>query len=365
MNMRQARWLLALASLISFPIFDQADPPTADTKGNPQKRLEKLLERFPDADTNGDGVLTPAEARAYRDKVSPKAITSASGKPAAKAASNPPPTFEDVAYGPHDRNVLDLWQAKSDKPTPLVVFIHGGGFINGDKSKIRSNPAVRTCLSQGVSFASINYRFRQHAAIPEILRDAARAIQYVRSRAKEWNIDPDCIAAYGGSAGAGTSLWLATHDDLADPTSEDPVLRESSRLAAAGLLNGQASYDLRDWAILIGPAPSKQSDAEFIQFYGFESPSDANTPEGDKRMKDCGMIQLITADDPPIVAACSLPDGDFIDRGHYVHHPKHATAIGAKCKENGVECLVLLNKDGKSKNHEKVVVAFLVAKLKK
>ena len=115
------------------------------------------------------------------------------------------PDVENAAYGPHERNVLDLWKAKSDRPTPLVVFIHGGGFVNGDKSQIRGRPAVRQCLDAGVSFASINYRFREHAPIQDILRDAARAIQYIRSRAAEWNIDPARIACYGGSAGAGTA----------------------------------------------------------------------------------------------------------------------------------------------------------------
>lgn len=358
--------LLCLAFLLATfaALQSQADEPRSSGKAARAKRLQRLLQRFPDADTNGDGVLSPAEALAYRDKVSPKGKEK-SKEAAARPGSNPPPTFEDVSYGPHERNVLDLWQAKSETPAPLVVFIHGGGFINGDKSKIRSNAAVRTCLAQGVSFASINYRFREHAAIPEILRDAARAIQFIRSRAKEWNIDPDRIAAYGGSAGAGTSLWLAVHDDLAEPSSDDPIRRQSSRLAAAGMLNGQASYDLRDWEKVIGPAPYKRSDAEFLQFYGFASLSDAEKSEADARMKDCSMISLITADDPPIVAACSLPDGDFKDRGHYVHHPKHATAIGEKCKQERVECLVLLNEGGTEGNHEKEVVNFLIEKLKK
>ena len=95
------------------------------------------------------------------------------------------PTFENIAYGPHERNVLDLWQATSDRPTPLLIFIHGGGFVQGDKSGIHKNPAVRKALDAGVSFATINYRFREHAPLQDILRDAARAIQYIRSRAAE------------------------------------------------------------------------------------------------------------------------------------------------------------------------------------
>ncbi len=86
------------------------------------------------------------------------------------------PTYEDVAYGPHERNVLDLWLAETGEPTPLVIFMHGGGFRRGDKEGVRGRPAIQRCLDAGVSFASINYRFLEHAGLPDILRDAARSI---------------------------------------------------------------------------------------------------------------------------------------------------------------------------------------------
>lgn len=275
------------------------------------------------------------------------------------------PTLENVAYGPHARNVMDLWLAKSDAPTPLVVFIHGGGFINGDKSIIRSRGVIQKCLDRGASFASINYRFRDTAPIQDILRDAARAIQYVRSRAKEWNIDPTRIAAFGSSAGAGTSLWLAVHDDLADPSAKDPVLRQSSRLAAAGLLDGQASYDLRDWEKIVGPAPYQRSEQDRLSFHGFKSVEEMNSAEGDRVMKDCAMLQMISKDDPPIVAACTRPDGESVDRGHYVHHPRHATAIAERCKQHGVDSLVLLIDSTPRDQQQVKVVDFLLKKLGK
>ena len=154
-----------------------------------------------------------------------------------------PPTLENVAYGPYERNVLDFWRAESDAPAPVLIFIHGGGFASGNKRRVRGNVVVETCLEKGVSFAAINYRFKNTAPIQDILRDAARAVQFIRYNAEGWHVDPERIASYGGSAGAGTSMWLAFHDDLADPDSEDPVLRQSSRIVAAGSLNGQFSYD--------------------------------------------------------------------------------------------------------------------------
>ncbi|MCX7887606.1 MAG: alpha/beta hydrolase, partial [Verrucomicrobiae bacterium] len=153
-------------------------------------------------------------------------VTANAAVPKAKAPKEPlpPPTHADVKYGPHERHVLDLWLAKSEQPTPLVVFIHGGGFVGGDKSRARPD-ALKRCLEAGVSFMAVNYRFRQHAPIQEILRDPARAVQFVRFYAAKYNIDAARIACYGASAGAGASLWLAVHDDLADPRSPDPVLR--------------------------------------------------------------------------------------------------------------------------------------------
>src|ERR1051325_7690070 len=121
-----------------------------------------------------------------------------------------PPTAANVRYGPHERNVLDFYQAKSDKPTPLLFYIHGGGWMGGDKHGMNPKPF----LDAGISVVSVNYRYISQAqeVVPPVkapLHDAARALQFVRSKAKEWNIDKARIGASGGSAGACSSLWLA------------------------------------------------------------------------------------------------------------------------------------------------------------
>ena len=56
-----------------------------------------------------------------------------------------PPTLENVAYGPYERNVLDFWRAESDAPAPVLIFIHGGGFVGGNKRSVRGNVIVETC----------------------------------------------------------------------------------------------------------------------------------------------------------------------------------------------------------------------------
>jgi acetyl esterase/lipase len=165
-----------------------------------------------------------------------------------------PPTYAKVAYGKHERQVLDFYQAKSDKPTPMVLFIHGGGWRNGDKNGVGD---VKPYLDAGISVASINYRYTQNGVedkvVPPVqapLGDAARALQFIRSKSAEWNIDKKRIGATGGSAGACSSLWLAFHKDMADPKSSDPIARESTRLYCAAVSGAQTSLDpreLREW----------------------------------------------------------------------------------------------------------------------
>ncbi|MGQ9580623.1 MAG: alpha/beta hydrolase, partial [Armatimonadota bacterium] len=145
--------------------------------------------------------------------------------------------------------------------------------------------------------------FLKDAPIQDILRDAARAIQFVRANATKFNIDPKRIACFGSSAGAGTSLWLAAHPDMADPKSDDPVLRESSRISACACLNGQATYDLIEWQNVIYPFKPEwmHSPTEDLSFYHFKSRADYDTEQGRKILDECSMLRLLSPDDPPII----------------------------------------------------------------
>src|SRR5262245_57221160 len=76
---------------------------------------------------------TPASAPAKARPGSSKATRDRAGKREARP-SKPAPTFGNVSYGPDVSNKIDFWKANSAAPTPLVVFIHGGGFRGGDKA---------------------------------------------------------------------------------------------------------------------------------------------------------------------------------------------------------------------------------------
>ncbi|MBL9205333.1 MAG: alpha/beta hydrolase [Opitutaceae bacterium] len=298
------------------------------------EQLAEILRRYPAADANRDGVLTREEAVAYAQG----RRQSRSPRPAGKA-DRPEPTFAAVSYGPHPAQILDLWSARSDAPAPLVVFFHGGGFRTGSRDSVESS-LIRNCLARGVAVMSVDYRFLTEAPIQEILRDCARSIQFVRHHAATYRIDPMRIACYGSSAGAGASLWIAFHPDLADPAQFDPVLRESSRIVAVAASNTQATYNLKEWDSVVGPNDPAWSggnpDRETAAFYHVAQIEDLDTADGKRLLADLSMLQLASPDDPPVWLVNQHPDGTVSNRSHYLHHPDHSRAIERRCREVGI-----------------------------
>jgi acetyl esterase/lipase len=283
------------------------------------------------------------------------------GKKKRQAAERPKPDLADVKYGPHERNVLDLWKAPSDKPTPLVVFIHGGGFRGGSKEGV--SPGMISALrSEGISVMAINYRLSPIAKFPDHYLDCARAIQFARHRAKEWNLDATRFASTGGSAGAGTSLWLAFHDDLADPKSDDPVLRESTRLTCVAVSGAQSTYDprtIREW---IGDAAAKHPALQ--GFYGLND-DELDTPKAHKLYEAAAPINYLTKDDPPVWASYSEPRGPLPANarpGQGIHHINFGLKLKEKMDALGIECVIRHADEGGNASREQA--AFLVKHLK-
>jgi len=261
------------------------------------------------------------------------------------------PTAIDVAYGPHPKQKLHFWKtprASAEKPAPLLFFIHGGGWQGGDRFSGLS-AMLPKMLESGVSVASVEYRFISEALAEKIdppvdapLSDAARALQTVRSRAAEWQLDPRRVAASGGSAGACSSLWLAFHDDMADPASADPVSRQSTRLLAAAVTGAQTTLDpaqMKEWtpnsrygghAFGFMPSPEKR-DTQFAEFLAAR---DRLLPV----INRYSPYALVTADDPPIYMAYGAPPA----LGQEEKDPTHSANFGLKLKERldaaGVPC---------------------------
>jgi acetyl esterase/lipase len=251
----------------------------------------------------------------------------------------------NVPYGDHELQVLDFYKAESKKPTPLLISFHGGGWVNGDKKGAKTKPY----LNAGISVASINYRFTWQAQLAGIkppvkapMEDAARALQFLRSKAKEWNIDKQRIAATGRSAGGCTSLWLAFHDEMADPGSKDPVARESTRLWTAAVVKAQTSLDpkeLKEWT------PNSRYGGHA---FGFMDPNNLNSRDSQFAeflkhreellpwINEYSPYAQVTADDPPVYLLYFYRPGIGKPQQDPTHTSNYGVKLQEKCKKLGV-----------------------------
>ena len=248
-----------------------------------EAKLKAFFAKFPESDLNKDGKLTREEVPRFLTRNIVKKVPIANAQSAQRRRTR---TWHMAS---NTKQRFDLWPVEgAEKPTPLAIYIHGGGFRGGDKRGVSAG-AIAQYRKQGIAFASLNYRLSDVGPYPMMMHDAARAVQTIRHRAKEWNLDPTRIACYGGSAGAGISLWLAFHDDLADPESEDPIARESTRILAAGTSNGQSTYDLRTFREWFGVPDLKPHEA-LIPFYAIKSPEDWESDRVKQLMTDASPI---------------------------------------------------------------------------
>ena len=273
------------------------------------------------------------------------------------------PTQSNVSYGPHSMNVLDFWKAEGDGPRPLLVLIHGGGWVGGNKKT--NEKRIRPFLKRGISFASINYRLTGKAPLPAPVHDAVRAIQFLRTKAKEWNINKNRIALTGGSAGACTSMWILLHDDLADPNSDDPVLRESSRVTAAAVISGQTSIDPRVIGGWLGPNVLKHRMIWMAVGEKSMAAAMKNYKKHEALYKEFSPYNHMSKGDPPLLMTygndMTLPSKNA---GHGIHHPVYGVKMKEKADKVGVECHLLIRGVSKSKKYRNIN-AFLFDKLLK
>lgn len=324
-------------------------------------------------ESSGKKKATSGKPR-LQEAVESKASNEAEKKKTAKKAEPPAPapTLDNVSYGPHPKQVLTFWKAETEQPAPLLFFIHGGGWQAGNRMGSMASyvPAMH---KHGISVVSIEYRFIEEAMVDGVeppvkacLHDAARALQFVRSKAAEWNIDKTRIAAAGGSAGACSSLWLAFHDDLADPKSDDPIAHESTRLLCAAVTGAQTTLDpvqMKEWTpnsnygshafgIFKDVNGKKQRD-----FDAFLAQRDSIMPW----IQEYSPYALVTADDSPVYLFYSAPPA----MGQVEKDPTHTANFGVKLQEHlqSVKVPCELVYPGASDVTHKSVQDYLVARL--
>jgi len=274
------------------------------------------------------------------------------------------PTLANVRYGKYDRDFLDVFQVKTAKPAPVLIYFHGGGWLGGDKKDANPDPM----LKKGIAVVAADYRFTtgtpDAAPFPAPMLDSARVVQFVRSHAKEWNIDPNRIALTGSSAGAVISMWVAYHEDMAKPKSTDPVERFSTRVTCILPQSGPTTLDPKVILKRIGGNPTI-TDA-LLPFFGVRSLRELDTPDKQKLVADASPITHVTKDAPPTfmqyvfpLGGTPLPEDTPINTS--IHHSEFGVILKEKLDAVGVENVLQTAGDG---SDPQALWGFLVKHLK-
>ncbi|MBN2637637.1 MAG: hypothetical protein JXR65_00965 [Bacteroidales bacterium] len=268
-------------------------------------------------------------------------------------SSNPPFTlttkatfYKDVSYGSYDKNILDLFLPLSDHPTPLVIFIHGGGFKGGDKDDFYFEPGniqlINYLLENKIAFSNLDYRFLEEddtVGALRSMRDCKIALQFLRYYAPTLNIEKSDVVLLGSSAGAGTSLWIAFHDDMAIPDSPDKILQESTRVKGAVCADVQATYDVLQWpdtvfaqyksqGMSLSYMENLEGDSTITKFYGVKSISELYTDALKKRRKEMDFLHMLTGDDPEFYLLNTDVEDVFPSTSPVLlHHPLHSKTL--------------------------------------
>lgn len=269
----------------------------------------------------------------------------------AKAKKNRPvPTYGGVEFGPDERHKMCVWLADSDEPTPVLISYHAGGFQERRIPDLTTPPPeVLKVLGHGISVVVPTYR---HTA-PNAFIDAARALQFVRTKTSEWNLDGERIAATGNSSGGCLSLWLAYHDDLAKPRAKDPILRQSTRLVCAAVTQAVTSIDLRFVRELM---PGCAAYRNFEETFEISADNLDQLPSGKyELMEEYSPINHVSKEAPPTL----LTYNRGLDAPFGVHHAVFGKALKERADAVGAPCDLVAGGKPLAGSQKKTITAFV------
>lgn len=255
--------------------------------------------------------------------------------PAEKKPAPPPlpePTYGAVAYGTHPMQVVDVWLPEGKgAATPVVIFVHGGGFRNGDRKDSRLGARIPQYRKARIALVSVEYRLLKDAgdAKPPVkvcLDDVMAAIRFVRSKAAEWNLDLSRLGLTGSSAGACAVLYASLADD------------NGFGVRAVYAQYPQTSLDpkeMRDWI------PNSKYGANLFGYPDFQTWLDHREEvlPWIKRFSPAGLLRRCT----PSRAPAFLHDGPKAPPpGELAKDPTHSGTFRVKfgeiCAARGIVC---------------------------
>lgn len=219
-----------------------------------------------------------------------------------------PENFEvkrDVAYADttNPKQTLDLFlpKAKADKPRPLVVFIHGGGWESGDKADAFLGLLFPLIKDGAFAAASVNYRLTNEAKWPEQIYDCKAAIRWLRAHAKELNIDAEKIGVIGISAGGHLVSLLGTSGGVKEleGTLGKNVGSSSSVQCVVNICGPSDFLTITDHPSII-----KFNEAGSCTGKFFGGPM----PDHQDLARAASPVTYITPDDPPVMTVHGTKD---------------------------------------------------------
>jgi acetyl esterase/lipase len=185
---------------------------------------------------------------------------------------------------------LDLYARQSKTPAPVVIWIHGGGWVRGTKEAAQLR--VLPFIAMGYSVANVEYRLADVSLAPAAIEDCRCALRWVIDHAKQYNLDPDRIVVGGDSAGGHLAL---TTGMLTTTAGFDRVCQTTMEPKVAAIVDFYGITDVAD--LLDGPnkRPFPESWHYTVQWLG-------NQPNREAIAKAASPLTYVRAGGPPVIS---------------------------------------------------------------
>lgn len=242
---------------------------------------------------------------------------------------------------------------KSGPPAPVVLFLESGGWRSGGSRGAGRTPMTIKLNEEGFATLTVAHRSVDKYAWPAQIDDVRRAIQFVRFKAAEWNIDPERISINGRSSGGHLSLMAGHLPDCIKPASADPVERQSAKVRCLIQGAGPADLALMTQKLLSVGATGNPEEGQYLkktlsQLLGIGEDR-LMTEDGLSRLREISPLYHIRKDGPPVFMQYQGPedatDPDDPRLTWNVHTAVSGILLARKLKALGVPYEMLMAPD--------------------
>ena len=240
----------------------------------------------------------------------------------------------DLAYVAdwHKRQKLDLYlpenaqgeNADGGEPLPVVVWIHGGGWRGG--SKTRCPPLEAGFVGRGYAVASVGYRLSGTAPFPAQIEDCRAAIRWLRAHAEEYNLDPARIGVWGASAGGHLVALLGT---AGDETAFDVGAHRDRSARVQAVCDYYGPSDFAAFAATPGyEHVAVRPDSPVFQLF------DGPASEKSELAERASPVEYVSADDPPFLILHGAEDRVVpLDQSERLHAALRKAGVASTLKK--------------------------------